>query len=179
MQATAILLEYLTTSSLSSANLVNARSFTNVPLVTQRSLTFGVDTIAAISKKCPDLKLDVHVVVSDPKYFIDKLATAGEAVLEAGAETATTFADTLKNAEEAIMKKMSETSAVTNRITDGVNKFNQVDNISKNLGVGSSTKNIMRAASAASVLKKGGKPSRKFRRAKRRLSRKLHFKTAH
>ena len=43
----------------------------------QRSLTVGVDTVAAISKKCPDLKLDVHVVVSDPKYFINKLAKAG------------------------------------------------------------------------------------------------------
>ena len=43
----------------------------------QRSLTVGVETIAAISKKCPDLKLDVHVVVNDSKYFIDKLAAAG------------------------------------------------------------------------------------------------------
>jgi hypothetical protein len=103
----------------------------------------------------------------------DKLATAGEAVLEAGAETVTTFADTLKNAEEAISKKMSETSAVTSRITDNVNKFNQVDNISKKIGMGSAANNIMRTASA---LKKGG-ASRKFKRAKRRLSRKLHFKT--
>lgn len=105
----------------------------------------------------------------------DKLATAGEAIVEAGAETVTTFADTLKNAEEAIMKKMSETSAVTGRITDNMNKFNQVDNISKKMGMGSAANNIMRVASAS---KKGGKPSRKFRKAKRRLSRKLHFKTA-
>lgn len=104
---------------------------------------------------------------------VDKFATAGEAVLEAGAETVTTFADTLKNAEEAIMKKMSETSAVTGRITDNVKQFNQVDNISKKIGMGSAANNVMRAAS---VLKKGG-ASRKFKRAKRRLSRKLHFKT--
>jgi hypothetical protein len=104
---------------------------------------------------------------------IDKFATAGEAVLEAGAESVTTFADTLKNAEEAIMKKMSETSAVTSRITDNVKQFNQVDNISKKIGMGSAANNVMRAAS---VLKKGG-ASRKFKRAKRRLSRKLHFKT--
>ena len=104
---------------------------------------------------------------------VDKVATAGEAVLEAGAETVTTFADTLKNAEEAIMKKMSETSAVTSRITDNMNKFNQVDNISKKIGMGSAANNVMRAAS---VLKKGG-ASRKFKRAKRRLSRKLKLKT--
>jgi hypothetical protein len=104
---------------------------------------------------------------------VDKVVTAGEAIVGAGAETATTFADTLKNAEEAIMKKMSETSAVTSRITDNVKQFNQVDNISKKIGMGSAANNVMRAAS---VLKKGG-ASRKFKRAKRRLSRKLHFKT--
>jgi hypothetical protein len=56
-----------------------------------------------------------------------------------------------------------------------VNKFNQVDNISKKIGMGSAANNVMRAASA---LKKGG-ASRKFKRAKRRLSRRLHFKTHH
>jgi len=104
----------------------------------------------------------------------DKLATAGEAIVEAGAETVTTFADTLKNAEEAIMKKMSETSSVTNRITDNMKRFNQVDNISKKMGMGSAANNIMRVASAS---KKGGS-SRKFRRVRRRLSRKLKFKTS-
>ena len=110
----------------------------------------------------------------------DKLATAGEAIVEAGAETVTTIADTLKNAEEAIMKKMSETSAVTGRITDNVNRFNQVDNISnisKKMGMGSAANNVMRVASSSSLKKKGGKYSRKFRRARRKLSRKLHFKS--
>jgi len=111
----------------------------------------------------------------------DKLATAGEAIIEAGAETATAFADTFKKAEEAIMKKMSETSAVTGRITDNMNRFNQVDNISKKMGMGSAANNIMRVASSSSSssLKKKGGSSRKFRRARRRLSRKLHFKTHH
>jgi len=104
---------------------------------------------------------------------VDKFVTAGEAILEAGAETVTTFADTLKNAEDAIKKKMSETSAVTGRIIDNVNRFNQVDSISKKIGMGSTANNIMRTAS---FLKKGG-ASRKFRRAKRRLSRRLRFKT--
>lgn len=107
----------------------------------------------------------------------DKLATAGEAIVEAGAETVTTLADTIKNAEEAIMKKMSETSSVTNRITDNMKKFDQVDNISKKMGIGSTANNIMRVASSSSLKKKGGKPSRKFRRARRRLSRKLNFKS--
>jgi len=104
---------------------------------------------------------------------VDKLATTGEAIVEAGAESVTTFADTLKNAEQAIMKKMSETSAVTGRITDNMNRFNQVDSISKKMGMGSAANNIMKVASSS--LKKGGS-SRKFRRARRRLSRKLHFK---
>jgi hypothetical protein len=144
----------------------------------------GTKVASKVTESAANIALNTAEAIPGPGAVIglardvDKLATAGEAVLEAGAETAITFADTLKNAEEAIMKKMSETSAVTNRITDGVNNFNQVDNISKNLGVGSSTKNIMHTASAASALKKGGKPSRKFRRAKRRLSKKLHFKTA-
>lgn len=107
----------------------------------------------------------------------DKLATAGEAIIEAGAETVATFADTLKKAEEDIKKKISETSAVTGRITDNMNRFNQVDNISKKMGMGSAANNIMRVASSSSLKKKGGKPSRKFRRARRRLSRKLHFKS--
>ena len=104
---------------------------------------------------------------------IDKLATAGEAVLEAGAETATTFADSLKKAEEAVKNKMEETAAIKNRIAAGVDKFNAVDNISKNMSVGNVSKNVIRSA----AFKKGGKPSRKFRKAQRRLSRRLRFKT--
>jgi len=104
---------------------------------------------------------------------IDKLATAGEAVLEAGAETATTFADSLKKAEEAVKNKMAETAAIKNRIAAGVDKFNAVDNISKNMSVGNISKNVIRST----AFKKGGKPSRKFRKAQRRLSRRLRFKT--
>jgi hypothetical protein len=104
---------------------------------------------------------------------VDKLATAGEAILEAGAETVTTFADSLKKAEEAVKNKMAETEAIKNRISSGVDKFNAADNISKNMGVGNVTKNIIRS----SAFKKGGKPSRKFRKAQRRLSRRFRFKT--
>lgn len=103
---------------------------------------------------------------------VDKLATAGEAILEAGAETVTTFADSLKKAEEAVKNKMAETEAIKNRISSGVDKFNAVDNISKNMSVGNVSKNIVKSA-----FKKGGKPSRKFRKAQRRLSRRLRFKT--
>jgi hypothetical protein len=108
----------------------------------------------------------------------DKLATAGEAIVEAGAETITTFSDTFSKAEKAIKEKMAETSAVTNRISDGINKFNQVDNISKNIGAGSLPKNMIRNATTNAFKKRyGGKPSRKFRRTQNRLSRRLRFKS--
>ena len=43
----------------------------------QRSLTIGPATIAAIHKKVPTMKLDVHVVVNDSIYFIESLAKVG------------------------------------------------------------------------------------------------------
>jgi hypothetical protein len=146
----------------------------------------GTKVASKLGESAVSIALNTAEAIPGPGALIglardaDKLATAGEAIIEAGAETATTFADTIKKAEEAIKKKMSETSSVTNRITDNMNRFNQVDkisnisnisNISKKIGMGSAANNIMRVAS------KGGKPSRKFRRVKRRLSRKLHFKT--
>jgi hypothetical protein len=101
---------------------------------------------------------------------VDKLATAGEAIIEAGAETATTFVDTLKKAEDAIKTKMEEASSINNRVNDGINQFNNVDNISKRLGVKNPT------YSELSHYKKGGRPSKKFIKAKRRLTRRLRFK---
>jgi hypothetical protein len=101
----------------------------------------------------------------------DKLAIAGEAIVEAGAETATTFADTIVKAEEAIKDKMEETSEITNRIENGVDKFNKVDNILGNHAPASETN-----LHSEIGFKKGGRPSKKFRKAQRRLSRKLRFK---
>jgi hypothetical protein len=145
----------------------------------------GTKVGSKIGEAAVSIALNTAQAIPGPGAFIgfiraaDKLATTGEAIIEAGAETATTFADTLKKTEEAIKKKISETSAVTGRITDNMNRFNQVDNISnisKKMGMGSAANNLMRIASSSS-LKKGGKYSRKFRRARRKLSRKLHFKS--
>lgn len=146
-----------------------------------KASTIGTKVASKIGEGVVSVGLNTVQAIPGPGAVIglvkvaDKLATTGESIIEAGAESVTTFADTLKNAEQAIMKKMSETSAVTSRITDNVKQFNQVDNVSKKIGMGSAANNVMRAAS---VLKKGGS-SRKFRRTRRKLSRKLHFKVPH
>jgi hypothetical protein len=146
-----------------------------------KASVIGTKVASKVGEAAVNVTLNTAQAIPGPGALIglvrdaDKLATAGEAIIEAGAESVTTFADTLKKAEEAIMKKMSETSTVTGRITDNMNRFNQVDNISKKIGMGSAANNLMRVASSS--LKKKGGSSRKFRRARRRLSRKLHFKT--
>lgn len=104
----------------------------------------------------------------------DNIATAGEAIVEAGAQTVTTFADSLVKAEEAIKNKIAESASIKNRISEGVNKFNAADNISKKMGLGSVSSSAITHAS--SLLKKGGKSSKKFRKNQRRLSKRLRFK---
>jgi len=104
----------------------------------------------------------------------DNIATAGEAIVEAGAQTAATFADSLVKAEEAIKNKIAESASIKNRISEGVNKFNAADNISKKMGLGNVSNSAMTRAS--SLLKKGGKLSKKFRKNQRRLSKRLRFK---
>lgn len=113
----------------------------------------------------------------------DKLAEAGEAIIAAGAETVTTMADTFSSAKKAIDEKMSQMSSVTdrineakNRISSGVDTFNKVDSLSKKMGLGSGSNDALRTASILKSTKIGGKPSRRFRKARRRLTRKLRFK---
>jgi len=147
--------------------------------VVDKASEIGTKVASKVGESAVSIALNTAEAIPGPGIVvglvrdIDKLATAGEAVLEAGAETATTFADSLKKAEEAVKNKMAETAAIKNRIAAGVDKFNAVDNISKNVSVGNISKNVIRSA----AFKKGGKPSRKFRKAQRRLSRRLRFKT--
>jgi len=136
----------------------------------------GAKAASKVGESAVSIALNTAEAIPGPGVLVglvrdvDKLATAGEAIVEAGAETATTFADTLKKAEDAIKTKMEEASSIKNRVNDGINQFNNVDNISKRLGV----KNPI--YSGLSPYKKGGRPSKKFIKAKRRLTRRLRFK---
>jgi len=98
---------------------------------------------------------------------LDKAATAGEAIVEAGMKTATTFADGIAKTEEALKQKMEEASTIANRTTQGINAFNAVDKVVP----------VSKMAAAASTLpvKRGG-ASRKFKRMRKKLSRKLRFR---
>ena len=99
---------------------------------------------------------------------IDKAAIAGEAIVEAGMKTATTFADGIAKTEEALKQKMEEAKTVADRTTQGINAFNAVDKVvpvSK-----------MPVSSVAKMAMKRGGASRKFRRIRRKLSRKLRFR---
>lgn len=92
---------------------------------------------------------------------LDKIATAGQAVVEAGADTVTTFADAASKVTDAIKEKIAQTSEIKNRIQSHVDKFNKTDTILKDI------KNKKEE-------KKGGK-SRKFKTLQKKLSRKLYF----
>lgn len=93
---------------------------------------------------------------------IDKVATAGEAIVEAGMKTATTFADGIAKTEDALKKKMEETKNIATRTSQGINAFNAVDK-------------VIPVSKMATSLKRGG-ASRKFKRIRKKLSRKLRFR---
>lgn len=101
---------------------------------------------------------------------IDKAAIAGEAIVEAGMKTATTFADGIAKTEEALASKMEEAKTVANRTTQGINAFNAVDKV-----IPVSKIPVSSVAKFASNARHGG-ASRKFRRIRKKLSRKLKFK---
>lgn len=93
---------------------------------------------------------------------IDKVATAGEAIVEAGMKTATTFADGIAKTEDALKKKMEESKNIATRTSQGINAFNAVDK-------------VIPVSKMATSLKRGG-ASRKFKRIRNKLSRKLRFR---
>jgi hypothetical protein len=86
---------------------------------------------------------------------IDKAATAAEAVVEAGMNTATTFSDAVSETETALKEKMQQASSITDRTNTGINKFNAADKV---------------------LPKTQGGASRKFKRVRRKLSRKLNLR---
>jgi len=105
---------------------------------------------------------------------IDKAAIAGEAIVEAGMKTATTFADGIAKTEEALASKMEEAKTVANRTTQGISAFNAVDKVIPVSKIASKIP-VSSVAKFASNARHGG-ASRKFRRIRKKLSRKLKFK---
>jgi len=96
---------------------------------------------------------------------MDKAAVAGEAIVEAGMKTATTFADGIAKTEEALKKKMEEAKTITNRTTQGINAFNSVDKAIP----------VSNMVSRIPISRKGG-ASKKFKKLRKKLSRKLRFR---
>jgi len=105
---------------------------------------------------------------------IDKAAIAGEAIVEAGMKTATTFADGIAKTEEALTSKMEEAKTVANRTTQGISAFNAVDKVIPVSKIAAKMP-VSSVAKFASNVRHGG-ASRKFRRIRKKLSRKLKFK---
>jgi len=103
---------------------------------------------------------------------LDKAAVAGEAIVEAGMKTAATFADGITKTEEALKQKMEEAKTVANRTTQGISAFNAVDKV---IPVSKLASSLPVSSVARVALKRGG-ASRKFRRMRKKLSRKLRFR---
>ena len=104
---------------------------------------------------------------------IDKAAVAGEAIVEAGMKTATSFADGIAKTEDAIKKKMEEAKTIANRTNQGINAFNAADKI---IPVSKMASKIpVSSIPKIATIRRGG-ASRKFKRIRKKLSRKLRFR---
>uniref|UniRef100_A0A6C0B0B5 Uncharacterized protein n=1 Tax=viral metagenome TaxID=1070528 RepID=A0A6C0B0B5_9ZZZZ len=101
---------------------------------------------------------------------LDSATKAAGAVIEAGADTIKTFANGIKETEDALKKKMSEAQSLQERTANNISAFHTVDKVLP-----------IRQAAINSIIKRpnmkrGGGASKKFRKLRRKLSRKLHFR---
>lgn len=125
------------------------------------------NSASKVGKAAIDTALNIATSVPGPgaaigfARVVDKVITAGESIVEAGAETATDLSDAFAKSTKAIKEKIAEKTEIVDRIQNHVDKFNKVDTILKDI------KNKKEE-------KIGGK-SRKFRQIQKKLSRKLHF----
>jgi len=102
---------------------------------------------------------------------VDKVITAGESIIEAGAETTTDLSDAFAKSTKAIKEKIAEKAEIADRIQNKISNFDKTDKVDKIL---KDIKNKKIANANAAATTGGGKVSRKFRNTKRKLSRKLH-----
>jgi hypothetical protein len=101
---------------------------------------------------------------------LDSATKATGAVIEAGADTIKTLANGFKETEDALKKKMAEAQSLQERTANNISAFHTVDKIT------SSIQNPIRQAAMNSIIKRRGGASKKFRKIRRKLSRKLHFR---
>lgn len=95
---------------------------------------------------------------------VDSVAKAGEAVINATAKTTTSIVEGVQESEKALQEKIKATKDIQSRTTQHMNQFHQVDKVLNN----------------NNGLKTGGgvrRPSKKFKRMRRKLTRKLRFKS--
>jgi len=127
----------------------------------------ATNSASKVGKAAIDTALNIATSIPGPgaaigfARVVDKVISAGESVVEAGAETVADISDTFAKSEKAIKEKIAEKTEIVDRIQNHVDKFNKVDTILKDI------KNKKEE-------KIGGK-SRKFRQIQKKLSRKLHF----
>ena len=107
---------------------------------------------------------------------IDKAATAAEAVVEAGMKTATTFSDAISETETALKEKMQQASSITDTVSAPESalkeKMQQASSITDRTNKGI---NEFNAADKVLPKTRGG-ASRRFKKVRRKLSRKLNLR---
>ena len=137
------------------------------------------NSASKVGKAAVDTALNIATSIPGPgaaigfARVVDKVISAGESIIEAGAETVTDVSETFAKSEKAIKEKIAEKTEIADRIKDKVGKFEQSDKVDKIL---KDIKNKKIANATAAAAAGGGKVSRKFKSIRRKLSRKLHFK---
>lgn len=116
-------------------------------------------TASRVGKAAVDTALNVATSIPGPgaaigfARVVDKVISAGESIVEAGAETVTDIADTFAKSEKAIKEKISEKTEIVDRIKNKVGEFDKVDKIYKDI----------RNKKEATASSNGGKLTRKKR----------------
>jgi hypothetical protein len=141
------------------------------------------NSASKVGKAAVDTALNVATSIPGPgaaigfARVVDKVITAGESIVEAGAETVTDISDTFAKSTKAIKEKIAEKSEIADRIQNKISNFDKSDKVDKILK-DIKNKKIANAKAVAAAGGGGGggggKVSRKIRNTKRKLSRKLH-----
>jgi hypothetical protein len=106
---------------------------------------------------------------------IDSATKATGAVIEAGTDTITSLVNGFKETEDALKKKMEEARALQERTAKGISAFNSVDKIAPSIR-SSIQQSAINSLTKRPGAKRVGGTSKKFRKMRRKLSRKLHFR---
>ena len=102
---------------------------------------------------------------------IDSATKAVGAVVEAGSETVASLASGFKETEEALKKKIAEATSLQERAAQSIQQFDAVDKIRQQ------PLSLLqpKEPKPANLMRQSGGGSKKYRRIRKKLSRKLHF----